>query len=151
MTQDKTKQKMIEEAKKQILKQMEDPEYASVEIINIYDDKSGLASLKYGSCSCCSEYVFSDTMQENIREHFTVEDQLEVAQYFVHLLMDKYKMIGPEKISSEIYNHLNKIINYNWLDEKKHYEEIEGAKDLGIETDSHIFMSLKAVKEWMEQ
>ena len=139
---DETKRKMIDSVKKALDKEFGDKTFVDIDIINIHDDKSGLSLLKTGSGDY-TNYVFSDTMQENIQEHFTVDDQLEVAHHFVHLLMNKYGMTKYEKMSKETMGHLELLIEYLWTEEHKHFEESD-------RPEKHIFVDVKAIKEWLD-
>ena len=42
-----------------------------------------------------------------------------------------------------ILEHFDRIIDYMYDDEEKHYEESEEKKE-------HIFVSIKAIKDWLE-
>jgi hypothetical protein len=119
--------------------------YTSLKILNIYNDVSGLSSLTRGGCSWSIE-VFEGVTQEYIKENFTIDDQLEVARHFVKLLMDKYGLVGMEPMSKETVEHMEKIIDYMYDDEKKSYEEGDCQPGQG-----HIFESVDWVKEWLSQ
>ena len=140
---DKTKRKMIDSVKKALDEEFGDKEFADVDIINIHDDKSGLYLLKSGSGGF-TKYVFGDTLQDNIQEHFTNDDQLEVAEHFVHLLMNKYGMNRYEKMSKETLEHLEKVLDYLYEDELKHYNEMSGPQ-------GHIFESVDTLRDWKGQ
>lgn len=140
---DETKKKIIDQVKAAIKKQF-DSKHVDLDIPLIYDDASGLASLKHMRCGCCSEYVFDDTLRENISEFFTEEDQQKVVEYFVHCLMDMYDMRRLERMSKETCEHLDRIVTYLMETERKHYEELDNP-------DNHIFVSADWIREWMSQ
>lgn len=142
---DETKKKMIDSVKKQIDKNFEKTEgYVDIDIINIYNDASGLSGLKHMRCGCCSEPIFDDTMRENIQEHFTKDDQLEVANHFVHLLMNKYGMNKYERMSKETLAMLRHLVNYILESEQKHWEESD-------RPEVHPYKSAMWVAEYLEQ
>jgi len=142
---DEVKKQMIDDAKRQINKQFEG-DHVNIDIINIYDDASGLSGLRHMRCSCCSSEVFDDTLRDNIQKYFALDDQKEIALHFVRCLIRYYDLVEIESMSKETREHLHKVLEYLWKDEQRHYEECDEEG-----RDNHIFVSMKAVNDWISQ
>ena len=52
-------------------------------------------------------------------------------------------------MNSEVYESLNRIIDYMYCDEEKHYNEETNGGENPEDGKSHIFLDVKRVAEWL--
>lgn len=119
----------------------EDGNFANIDLINIYEDKSGLTGLMSGRCSCCSSSVFDLHERETIEELFSMEDQLELAEHFV-MELGRFYQIELGIVPTELKEHMKRLVEYLYEDEKKHKREMEG-------DGKHMFDSVEALRDWL--